>query len=281
MFFSGKSKQLPNLAEYLTYAIQHPPDAGTNLGIVGGVVGGVGGLMGGLLGVLGAIGLLTQSGLVIGIVLLNLLAWLVVLGFWMENRRKAQPITEEERIRQQSHKVAIVMGQSMNRRRLHKELPTTASALLEHSAKHWSRTVATLSGPFWTSDALPAHWKAVREQSMAAVNTGMSELLIILAPTFKPDPRRAHWQDMVEDVMEEYVTGPRGTTEEGLPVGYDQARDIAEKLKLVSSAVEKASREVVQDESVMASYRSSAALDMALGELKNIQEAEQELRTSG
>ena len=281
MFFSGKSKQLPYLSEYLTYAVQQRNQNSSMAGFWGGLLGSMGGFMGAAIGLLAAFGLIrfSAAGLVGAIIAANLIAWLLVLAVWLGNRQKAKPKTEEERIQEEAGPVIKAMFGSMQRRRLHREVPTPVADLLEGAARNWSRTTGALSGPFWTNEALPAHWKAIRQQSLTAANTGMAEMLLLLGPCFKPDPNRSNWHDVVEEVVEEYVTGPsrRRMSVDHLPVGYDQAREIAEKLKLVASEVEKATREAYEDDSAQA-YKSGTSLDVALSELRTIQAAEEELR---
>jgi hypothetical protein len=103
-------------------------------------------------------------------------------------------------------------------------------------------------------------------------------MLILMKPCFQPDPTRSEWKDVMDDVIEKYVTGPPRPRGDQFPVVYDQARELAEKLKLIASEVERATEEVSRDETVDLGYRSAAALDLALHDLRTIREAEDELR---
>lgn len=250
------------------------------MGLVGGIVGSIGGLAGALLGIFLAVGLITMpaSGIVFSVIALNLVAWLVILGFWLKERRKLERHDTDAQLYKEAIEVAQTMVQSLNRRRLHRELNGSVAGMLEESARNWSRIVGALGNTFWTSENLPVHWAAVRDQSAQAANRGMAELLVLCKTSFLPNNRGPQWQEVVEDVLETYVTGPLKSPNDLLPVSFDQAREIAERLKLLAGEVERASREISKDDAVMEGFRSRSALDMALSDLRSIQEAETELR---
>lgn len=279
MFFSGKSKQLPYLSEYLNHLVERSRSGERRYGVIGALVGVVGGTAGALLGLLASVGTVefSSAGLAATIVGINLAAWMTVMGLWWSDRKKNLANTPERKLRKEAEEVGKLLHQELHKRKLHKALNPAAADLLEHSARHWSQIMQTLQSPFWTDPNLPSHWLAVREQSLSAAEQGMDEMLVILKSSFQPAQRNT-LGDVIEDAIETYVTGPQWRPHEGLPIGYDKAREIAEKLKLVASAVEKASQDVGRELGETTYYGSGRALDLALGELRTIQEAEEELR---
>src|SRR5687768_6446445 len=115
MFFSGRSKHLPNLSEYLEKKVQEQRARGARMGIVGGIIGTVGGLTGAALGILGGTGVIAFStgGVVAAVIGLNLLCWAGVLAFYIWDRKRVAAEKKPERKHQaDSERIAGLMYQS-------------------------------------------------------------------------------------------------------------------------------------------------------------------------
>lgn len=278
MFFTGRSKQLPFFSEYLNRLVVEANERNRKFGLIGGIVGMIGGAMGAALGVLASIGRIefSSTSLVATIVGINLAAWFAVMGFWLHDRRQRNN-TPERRLQQEAHQVGQRMHQALHRRRLHRCLNAAAAELLEEAARHWQRVQTSLTGSFWSDPNLPGHWLSVREQAKNAAARGMEEMLVLLQSSFH-EPSRQTFGEVVEEVLETF-TGPKWNQDTTFPIGYDAAHQIANKMRQVADAFEQAglqaSRELGETSS---SYGSERALDMALGELRVVQEAEDELR---
>lgn len=274
---NSRGKHLPFLTEYLATLVVSDRMRPKRLGWIGGAVGVLGGVAGAVIGIVGGSGLihLSNAGAIFAAICINLVCWATILAFWLRDRAKEQAPD----FNQMLHRNCVQLAKAMlNSKRLHRELDGAAAELLENSARYWRGIVGVLAGPFWSSPNLPEHWKSVREQIAKAADQAMKEELAILASSFHPGTAGQGLGTMVEDVIETYVTGPRMRKGEPFPVGYDQARQIAEKLKLMAKEVEAATAQVSAEPAVASEYHSSQALDMALGDLKVIQEADKELR---
>ena len=62
-----------------------------------------------------------------------------------------------------------------------------------------------------------------------------------------------------------------------LPPGFEPARQVAERLKLLASEVERTSEELAKEESLRGEIGSAVALETCLAELKSLRAAEAEL----
>jgi hypothetical protein len=281
MFFTGRSKQLPNLSDYLDKKIQEQRSRGSRIGIAGGIIGTTAGLIGALFGILAGLGAITFSttSLVVTIILLNLVCWLAILGYHMYEKKKMAAEKPAERKHQaEAEAIVVQMYQALYRKRLHKELDDSAGALLEDCGRNYMRIQNTLSMPFWMSDELPGHWRAVRDQSLLAAEQAMDEALVMLKGSFHPGRRKGNWEEIVEDVMSEFTQPAKRRPVDHLSPGFRPAREIAEKLKLLASEVERATGDLAKDEAIAEEFTAGASLEMALSELKTIQVAEDELR---
>jgi len=192
---------------------------------------------------------------------------------YMEKQRREAVQTEEQRVFRESVRIAKEM---LAAKKLHKQLPTAVAELLELSAGYWLAIQGELHGTYWAR-ALPQHWIDLRERIVVASDSAMQELLVLLNPNFEADAKM-DFNDVVENVLEAFSINVPVKHDGRIPTGFIQARDIAEKLKLAASEVEKASREIARDPAMMSEFRSSDALDNALGDLKTIRGAENELR---
>lgn len=178
----------------------------------------------------------------------------------------------------QLHEEAVALARQMlTSKRLHKDLDGSSAQLLEESACFWREIKAELDSPFWRNPELPVHWKTVRLQTSNAADAAMEEMLVLLRSSFHPADHHG-WEVMVEDVVETFVTGPKLRKGDRIPPGFAEARQIADKLKMAASQVRTAAAEITAESGTKPLLSSGAALDMAIGDMRSLQEAEQELR---
>ncbi len=266
-----RAKHLPHLSDYLNrkarlHASSDPAGVGCLLSLAVNAV-----LFIGLLEVLGPIRALMGT-LCIG---LPAVMWLAVQAVrWFQ-----QPKNASQRRALEIALIQSEMLQHQRRGRLHKKLDSTAAALLEVSAANWSRIVESLDGPFWTSASLPEHWKAVRSRSLAAAEQAMLDLFLVLRPSlYATQESRSSLESVLESIADAFGEGEDMAMPDRLPASFEPARQIADKLKLLASEVESASREVSEDHAVAAEIGSAQALEACLSELRSIRQAESELR---
>ncbi len=180
--------------------------------------------------------------------------------------------------RAQMHEEAVALArQMMVSKRLHKDLDGSSAQLLEESARFWREIKAELDTPFWRNPELPAHWKNVRLQTSSAADAAMEEMLVLLRSSFHPADHHG-WEVVVEDAIETFVTGPKLRKGDRIPPGFAEARQIADKLKTAAFQVRTAATEIAAETGTTPLLSSGAALDLAIGDMRSLQEAEQELR---
>ena len=105
----------------------------------------------------------------------------------------------------------------------------------------------------------------------------MEEQLVLLRDSYQP-LQSAGFKDVVEDAIHIYVTGVTPRHSGRFPAAYDQARAIAEKLRQTSLEIARATQAISQEPMIQGEYSSANALDMALGDIRSVQQAEDELR---
>jgi hypothetical protein len=195
---------------------------------------------------------------------------------WMLRSQRKTVVPGSTSLHDAAVEFAHTMMPSISKHRLHRDLNPAAAQLLEESARNWNRIESSLNTPFWSSEVLPAHWKTIRAQSKNAADSAMEELMVLLRDGYMPNASKPGWEEVIEDVVETYVTGPRRRGGQ-MPVAFDQAREIAEKLKLLASEVEQSSRQLVTDGQMPTDFSSANALDLALNDFRTVREAEHEL----
>lgn len=276
MLFTGRSKPLPHLAEYLDHAIRDRP---SNFSDVHWALAGLGFAAG---GVTWAVATLFGGEAATWQVFASAVGlwWIGAGGFWVWKRSNT-PMTEEataqQRLRLEAYQIVRRLHASKEKRRLHRDLSDSVSSLLEECARSWARAHEALESAFWRNPNLPLHWQSLRDHAGVAVDQAMREVLVILSNAVPEEPGKWRIDEVVEEFLGKKVfAGQAG--EDRMPMTFDPARQLAEKLKMLASEVESATRDVAKDEAIASQFSSGPALDLCLGELRQIQQAEEELR---
>lgn len=279
MFFGSRSKHYPHLSEFLEYKAQEMRRRQATLGIVGGVAGIVAGLFGALIGILAGTGAVqfSTTELVSAIVFLNVGTWAAIGGFYLAIKRRRERQQPDRAHKDEADKVSMLFAQSLARRRLHRDLDPSAGRLLEEATRNFMRIRKTLDATFWSGHDLPVHWKTVRSQALLASDQAMDEILVIFRDCLRRGHRPSGVFEFIEGVVDE-LQGGRLPDSDVVPAGFDQARHIAERLKLLAAEIEKATGQVFKDEAVADDFIASTSIELCLGELKTIRRAEDELR---
>lgn len=218
----------------------------------------------------------------LGVLRAALVSVLVImpLAAFITNRLFAlttKPRTPEAERAALVNETLMVLHSKSTRRRMGREVDPVAAALLEESARHWTRVQTALSGPFWSSKNLPAHWQGVRDRSWAAANAAMDELILLLRPLALTPPADGPREGVLDAIMEAVFDQARPPVNMQLPPGFEPARAVAERLKLLAGEVERTSKELAEDQLAQGEVQSATALESCLAELRSLRQAEQEL----
>ena len=270
MFFTGRSKHLPYLSDYVEHAVRQKQRDASPAGALVGFLLVLGGIVAAL-GVVLTLPLLLRVAVLIGAISL-VLAFSNVRIF-----KKKSPLTAADRLREEAADVANTFHASIQRRKLHKDLHPAAGELLELAAWQWHRCRTLLEGPYWNQEDLPSHWLALRNQTQFAIEQAMNEVIVLLRDAHQFSPQKGMLEEVVEEVFEEW----RGRKREAVsryPVAYEPARAIVEKMQKLVNEFEKATEDLAREEATSDQFSSSQAMDMCLSELRTIRHAEDELR---
>lgn len=288
MISMGRTKHLPNLADYLQARAAKHPKSRTDAYIVGGAIA----VSAVALGVASIVGRLTSSWASVGIALgVSLVVFGAGFAAWAVGRLR--PRSEEDVRIRTLYKAIDQYHASLSRRKLHRELDPVAAQLLEACAHYWKRVQATLGGPFWTG-SLSAAYRGVREEAIEAADRAMDEAVVLCASCMgapsksKADDLKSVFQDFadldISDAMEGLKRIAKADSRDyahrspNLQTVFEPVRDIAEKLKMLSSEVERMSQRAMTETKLSGGLTTGAAsLDDVLGDIRSIQQAEAEL----
>lgn len=209
---------------------------------------------------------------------------MAALDSWLK-----KPRSSDERYLLELDSIVMRYAQSMNFRRLHRDLDYTAAQLLEASAFYWSKVKLQLSSPAWNSDTTPLHLRSVRQQALQAIDEAMREqmTLCLRCLSLPGQKKSTDLRDVIEDalgidvdkILDSIRSNPvlkKGVQSDRLPEIFEPARALAERLKLLSSEIDKMTLENMQKFQGQGSG-ANASLDAAIRGLHEIQVAEGEL----
>lgn len=251
MFFTGRSKRLPYLSEYLR-----------SRGVRLDTFGPRGRLArSGLAWLIPALGLLAIVSFVFPLEGVALAAASLVAGFVLGRGAGAH---QEPWSLGASHAVRAML-RLLDSQKLDRSLDQGTAALAERGAEQWYRARAALARPTWHDGGLSANRRALRAQLKRSVERAMDELAVAVAARVQP----------VRNASGFTTDDPEPLPTRTAPNDADVVR-LVEGLEQVASEIEAFSEEA-PGETGSPVRESGLALEICVNELRSIREAEREL----
>ncbi len=203
----------------------------------------------------------------------------VAVCWFMVFLRRPKPPSAEELAKADVAETATRMNACLDRSRLHRDLGQPVMTLLEDCARHWAEIRHAMGTPYWQSDDVPPHYRALRNQVLIAADRTMDETILLFRDVLPDDPSKSDVKGFVGEFIQEAVFGgarPRAH----LHPGFGKARVTADKLRDLAAEVSSMTRQASEELGPRIEVNASSALDHCIGELKSIQQAESELRQS-
>lgn len=273
----NRSKHLPYLVEYVQHALDWRPDWWQLQLTARAVLLGIAiSTLVGLIAALSAFPIRMQliAGFVGGI---GSLAIYFIGMYALEGTRRARQHDPQREVRREAKQVAQRLAECAAKKRLHRDLSIEVASVLEEAARNWHRARSALESPYWKTAELPAHLRLVRDQSLQAIDQGMQELLLLFATSVPEEPSNWSFGELVDEVVGHDIFAVRGRREHISPF-YDQGRGVAAKLMELADQVEAISRQLAGQELITGAPRPGSGLEATLAELRQIKQAEEELR---
>jgi hypothetical protein len=239
-------------------------------------------LVGGFIGIVGS----PLEGLVSGLVSIPLAIAAAVFMLY----RASKPINDDER-RQRNEAAAIERFRRLaNEKELHKKLDPEALAILESAAMHRMEVKALAAAPAGGAHA------SLRIQSDQAAEAGMRELLVLLQGCIGERARQP--KDDLEDIWDDFTDGDIREAISGLqgflaakPESYaprspemsvlrQPALEIAERMRSLAGQLRKMLARP-EPSLLQEAPASAAGIDRLLQDMRDLEQAEDELRLNG
>lgn len=169
-------------------------------------------------------------------------------------------------------KTAGRMSQAIQYRTLHRELGDSTVEVLEECARQWSRIQLIFRNSFWSDPRLTGTYLQAKLNANEAVERAMEEILFLFEPHFSQGARQRNAAEFIEDTLNDFVLKSKNRPSNFIPVGFDEARKTADRLRILADQVEKMNQAVPAQGTV-----SSRGLEQSLLELRDLQKAEEEL----
>lgn len=189
------------------------------------------------------------------------------------------PVTKSRSNTPQHERMLLAqsIGQKMRlmqeRRRLHRDLDPTSLSVLEECARSWSRARTALNSGSWGTGGLPERYVSLRAQASEAIDHAMEDVLVLFQDLVPHSVEARSAIDYVEEAIETFVL--KEPVSRAAPNAAWNARQTAEKLRGLAEEAERMGAMVAQD---LPAEDVVGGLDFALGEMRVIREAEEELR---
>lgn len=168
--------------------------------------------------------------------------------------------------------VAANLRQMITTRRFHRDLDPATVALLEDSARLWNRVRTALDHDFWNGAEVPPTYAVTRQQALRAADEGMADILLLYKPNLPQKVESRPVLDYVAEAAENFgFTRPQPSGD--IPPAYEPAREVHAKLARLAEEAERiaaAGRRIIPN-------APGQSLDVVLGELRALREAESEL----
>lgn len=244
---TAKTKQPPYLTEYIQYAVESRfsqwynqlPDFTVWLGL------GISALFGVIAMLIRSHGGWDGTPLVQGAGATFFVYMLGVFGI-AQTRKKQEPDPQLE-LRREARQVAQRLEHIIHEKRAHRDVSDDVIALMEESARNWHRARTVLQSIYWKRPDLPAHYRAVRDQSLLAIDQGMQELLVLCASSVPKEPGKWSWREFADEAIGHDFFTTRSRLDHISPY-FDEARNVAEKILEVAEHVETISKHIAGQE---------------------------------
>lgn len=270
------SKQLPYLTEYIKYAVDWLPRhwhdeltarvIGLGLGISF------------LVGLVAMIFVRPSLHIAVGLLTAGVSFGVYLLGIYgITEARRAKEQDPQLVLRREAEQVAVRLEACLSKKRLHRDLSIEVSCLLEEASRNWHRAKTALESPYWKRADLPPHLRAVRDQSLLAIDQGMQEMLVLFATCVPAHPGSWSFGELVDEVVGQDVFSTRGRIEHISPF-HEEGRAVAGKILELADQVEMVSRQLAGQELITGAPKPGSALEATLTELRQLKQAEEELR---
>jgi hypothetical protein len=273
VLFSGRSKHLPYFSDYLNYVVkQGPPD--NILSAIGFAFG----------------GFIAFAGVALGFAFKNLTPIASILTCGIAGACFAVAVTKyrnykaltaqgEARVLAEAREVSLKFHKAQKQYRLHRDLHPNVLDLLESAARNWKRIRDAVDSEILGSPDLPDHWKTIRDRASRNADLGMAEIMVLLQDELQEPRPPADVQESITYALQS-IGITIGTTKPGfdhIPVEFEPARKIAERLGVLASELEKTSQDILTSGEHKMRLTSSQSIDETLEELRHIRIAEQEI----
>jgi hypothetical protein len=182
----------------------------------------------------------------------------------------AHATREERRKLADRVKVYRAMIQCMERNRLEHDISVPNVQILEACAERYRQ--AEISLDMWHPGEST---KAVRNRLRAGIDEAMCDAILVHRDALPDHPSHLSFGVQIGKLANQFIPGIAESPSGPVEPAFTQARKIADQLLTVSLEVEKAAKEITGD---VRPSTPAAALDSALGELRLISQAEEELR---
>ncbi|MBS1713607.1 MAG: hypothetical protein JST30_04650 [Armatimonadetes bacterium] len=218
------------------------------------------------------------------------------LGTALVRQRRLQN-DPEARLRLEVSRFAGQLRQLSEQRKLHRWVDPVALQYLEASAYHWARIRSSLGGAQWSGPDVPAYWSALKRQAERAADTAMGELMLLCKGCVGP-PRQDK-ESEIKSIVEDFVDLDIGDALQGLKrmassdwTAYahqsgqlaavlPSVRTVSERLQSLADEIETKSAEFALTGLPAMGSRSVESIDVVLGELRAVAQAEKELGQDG
>ena len=271
---ANRSKQAPFLTEYIRYAVdtqgngwfQELPPFTIVLGVAISLLMGGAGLL--INRVWDGTPFFEVASATFGVYMLG--------AYGISYKRKSKDADPQVELKREARQVAQRLDHCMHEKRLHRDLGAEVLALLEEAARNWDRAKSALESPYWKRADLPSHLRAVREQSLVAIDQGMQEMLVLFSTAVPKEPGKWTLGEFADEVIGQDVFASRGRLNHISPY-YQEAHGVASKLLELADQVQSVSQQLAGQELITGAPKPGAALEATLAELRQLKQAEEEL----
>lgn len=202
---------------------------------------------------------------------------LVTAGWYAFKLKKRREPTAYERLMMEAQPVIQAMLRHADQRRLHRELDDASISVLDECARHYWQVQTVFQSTFWNSATLPVSYHGIRDNALKAADMTMDELMLLYQNSIPENVQGNKPMEFVQDALEEFVF-KKPISQDFLPATFEPTRQIAEKMRELSVAADRVSQQLVGEPHVPSITNPGSSLDASLGELRQIAQAEEELR---